>query len=311
MKKQDEFESFVKPRLDELKPVPPRDAHMASRGRSRFLSQAVSAASLPRQKGWSFNFRKERYAMNVLLSILVIAGLLFGGGATVVGAAQDDLPGDPLYVVKTLSEDVGLQFQYDAEEKALRLMELAQVRIEEMTRLAEEGQPIPAQVQQRLELHIQQALQLCAQLDDPAMERALLQIRERLQLQVQEMTQLQAQAQQQANPNAPQQLQLMTQTQTMLQQRLQAVDEGLQNRELFREQVQNEFQYGQDEVTPPAQNGNGEQNGQPNPDAGGPNPAPGGPGEPNPNPTPDPMPTPMPNPMPGGNGNGSGGGNKP
>ncbi len=244
--------------------------------------------------------------MNVLLSILVIAGLLFGGGATVVGAAQDDLPGEPLYAVKTWSEDVGLQFGYDTEAKALRLMELAQIRIDEMTRLVETGQPVPDQVRLRLEQHIRQALQLCAQLDDPAMERTLLQIRERLELQVQEMTQLQSRTQQeQALPPAQQQMQMMNQTQTMLQQRLEVVDEGLQNREMFREQVQNDFQFGQEEVTPPAQNGNG----QPEAVPGEPNPAPSETG--NPSPSPSPNPAPGGNGGNGGNGNGSGGGGKP
>lgn len=231
--------------------------------------------------------------MNALLSLLVIAGLLFGGGAIAVGAAQDDLPNEPLYTLKVWSEDVSLQLHNDPQAKVERLMELAQIRIQEMTSLQQDEQPIPDQVRLRLEQHIQQALQLCAQMNDPEMERALLQIRERLEVQVQEMAQLRSQAQQQGTPN-PQQLQLMTQTQTMLQQRLQVVDEGLQNRELFREQVQNNFQNGQeDEITPPVQERNGQQNTPSNPTPGDSAP---------PNTTPDAAPTPSPNPAPGSNG---------
>ncbi|MEP0804010.1 MAG: hypothetical protein HRF47_00855 [Chloroflexota bacterium] len=307
MKDQQEAEQYVQQRLEEIRDVPPRNPHMASRGRAQFLSQAVSAALLPRQKGWSFKFRKEQYAMNVLLSILLIAGVLFGGGATVVGAAQDDLPGEPLYAVKTWSEDVGLQMQYDPQAKVERLMELAQIRIQEMSQLVENGQPVPDQVRLRLEQHIRQALQLCAQMDDPAMERALLQIRERLQLQLQETNQLQVRTQQeQALPAAQQQMQIMNQTQTMLQQRLEVVDEGLQNREMFREQAQNGFQVGQEEVTPPAQNGGGQQNGQPEAGPNEPSPAPDESGNPSPSPSPNPAPGDN-----GGNGNGSGGGGKP
>lgn len=253
--------------------------------------------------------------MNVLLSILVIAGLLFGGGAT-VSAAQDDLPNEPLYALKTWTEDVGLQLQYKEEAKVERLMELAQTRIQEMTRLVENGEPIPDQVRLRLELHIQQALQLCTKMDDPTLERTLLQIRDRLQDQVRDMEQLQLRTQDQLQLRTQDQLQLRTQDQlqtqirTMLQQRLQLVDEGLQNRELFREQVQNGFQYGQDdEFIPPAQNGDRQQqNGTPN-EPGGPNPNPGGP-NPDPDPTPDPNHVPAPG-GDGGNGNGSGGGGKP
>ncbi|NWG35698.1 MAG: hypothetical protein HXY42_14805 [Chloroflexi bacterium] len=313
MKEPQELEKFVRQRLEEIRAVPPRDPHMASRGRAQFLSRAVSAAPLLRQKGWIFDFRKERYAMNVLLSILVIAGLLFGGSATVVGAAQDDLPNEPLYALKTWSEDFSLQLQNSPEAKVDRLMELTQIRIHEMTQLTEEGQPIPDQLRVRLEKHIQQALQLCAQMDDPAMERALLQVREQLVLQVEEMTQLQSRAREQAFPTAQQQIQIMNQTQTMLQQRLEVADEGLQNRELFREQAQNGFQFGQEEdFVPPEEDGNGEQNGQPDAFPSEPSPAPGESG--NPSPSPDPAPNPSPNPTQGGhggNGNGSGGGGKP
>jgi hypothetical protein len=92
----------------------------------------------------------------------------------------------------------------------------------------------------------------------------------------------------------------------MLQQHLRLVEDGLLNHEMFRNQVQNGFQYGHDDdLTPPVQDGNGQQNGQPtltpvapNTDPGGPNTDPGGP-----------------NTDPGGNTNGSdsgsGGGGKP
>jgi uncharacterized membrane protein YgcG len=285
MKDQHELESVVKEWLDEIKPVPPRNPQMASRGRAQFLGRAVSAHELPRQKGWISIFRKERYAMNVLLSILVIAGLLFGGGAT-VQAAQDDLPNEPLYAVKTWTEDLSLQFQNDQEAKVNLLMELAQVRIQEMTQLAEAGEPIPDQVRLRLEQHIQQALQLCKNMDDPTLERTLLQIRDRLrdqdrdmdQLQLHTQDQLQLQTQDQLRLQTQDQLQLLTQTRTMLRERLRLVDDGLLNHEMFRYRVQNGFRFGQDdELTPPAQNGNGQQNGQPSLEPGGPNTDPGGP----------------------------------
>ncbi len=237
--------------------------------------------------------------MNVLLSMLVIAGLLFGGGAA-VSAAQDDLPNEPLYAVKTWTEDLSLQFRYNQEEKVDRLMELAQIRIQEMTRLSEAGEPIPDQVRLRLEQHIQQALQLCVNMDDPALERTLLQMRDRLRDRDRDMEQLQIQAQDKLQLQSQDQLQLQTQTRTMLQERLRLVEDGLTDHEEFRHQVQNNFQYGQDdELTPPVQNGNGDQSGQPNTDPGGPNADPGGPN----------TDTGGPNPDPGSNTNDSGGAN--
>lgn len=215
--------------------------------------------------------------MNVLLSILVVAGLLFGGGATVY-AAQDELPNEPLYSVKTWTEDLSLQFQTNQETRVDRLMELARVRVQEMTQLTEANAAIPDQLRLRLEQHIQQALQLSAAMDDATLDRTLLQIRDRLLQQDRDMEQLRLHANQQTQPQ-------LDRTREMLQLQLQLVDEGLANHEMFRNAIRNGFRYGQDDqATPAPQNGNGSQNGQPtlipagpNTDPGGPNTDPGGP----------------------------------
>lgn len=273
--------------------------------------------------------------MNVILSILVVAGLLFGGGAT-VQAAQDDLPNEPLYAVKTLTENISLQIQNNQEDKVNKLMELVQVRVQEMVQLSEDGEPIPEEVPLRLEQHIRQAMQVAINMDDATLDQTLLQVRERLQAQERVMEQLQANVNPDAEP-------VLLRTQAMLQLRIQLLDEGLQNQEMFRNAVRNGQE---DEFTPPAQNENGQQNGEPNltpgepnqtpggpntepggpnTEPGGPNTEPGGPntepGGPNTDPTgpstepggPNTEPgsgtgTPSPDP---GNGNGSGGGGKP
>ena len=273
-----ELERQIRERLEEIKPVPARDTRAAYRARMQFLAKAVSASEEARHKGWSSIFRKERFAMNLMISILVIAGLLFGGGAT-VNAAQDDLPNEPLYSLKMWTEDLSLQVRNDPDQKVDRLMELAQVRIQEMTRLADAGQAVPDQTRLRLEQHIHQALQICSTLEDNALDQALLQIRDRLQQQDRDMEQLQLHAPQDVQP-------VLAETRTMLQQRLRLVDEGLVDHEIFRNAAQNGFRYGQEEeVAPPVQNGNGQQNGQPTSIPAGPNPDPSGanndPGGPN------------------------------
>ena len=280
------LESQIQGWLEEIKPVPARNPQAASRSRAQFLGQAVSVSEFPRHKGWRSIFRKERLAMNMLVSILVIAGLLFGGGAT-VNAAQNDLPNEPLYGLKLWSEDFSLQFQNNPEQKVERLLDLTQARIQEMARLADTNQAVPDQVRQRLQDHIQQALQICATLDDAVMDRTLLQVHDRLQQQDREMEQVQIHATQIQQP-------ILLQTRTMLHQRLQVVDEGLLNHEMFRNAVHNGFRFGQVETaTPPPQNEL--QNGQPtlvpvgpstNPGRLNPNPTGSsyGPGEPNPNP---------------------------
>lgn len=285
MKDQSELEMLIRERLEEIKSIPARDPVIANRARTRFLANAVSASELPRHKDWSSIFRKENFAMNMLISVLMIAGLLFGGGAT-VNAAQDDLPNEPLYFLKVWSEDVSLQLQKNPEAKVDRLMDLVQTRTQDMTRLIESGEPVPDQVRLRLEQHIQDALQTCLTLDEPALDQTLLQIRDRLQDRDRDMDRLLLHTQDQLNLQTQDQLRLqiqdqlqgLTQTRSMLRERLQLVDDGLLNHELFRERVQNGFRYGQDEdVIPPAENGNGQQqqNGLPTPEPGGPNATPG------------------------------------
>ena len=286
MKDQSELEIMVQERLEEIKSIPARDPIIANRARARFLANAVSATELPRHKGWSSIFRKEQYAMNMLISVLMIAGLLFGGGAT-VNAAQDDMPNEPLYALKMWSEDVSLQLQKDPEAKVDRLMDLVQIRTQDMTRLIDAGEPVPDQVRLRLEQHIQDALQTCLTLDEPTLDRTLLQIRDRLQDQDRDMDrlllhtqdQLQLQTQDQLRIQLQDQLQLLTQTRTLLRERIHVVEDGLLNHEMFRERVQNGFHYGQDDVTPPVQNRNEQHqhNGQPTSAPGGPNTNPNGP----------------------------------
>ncbi len=176
MKNQISFESTIRERLDELKSVPARNPQVAARARARFLTQAMAASEARRNKGWGFLFRKQQFAMNMFVTLLVIASL-FLGGATTVRAAQDELPGQPLYGVKTFSEDISLQFQNSPEAKVERLMELTQTRVHEMEQLIDAGQTPPEQVQLRLEQHIQQALQLSSNMDDAALDRILPQLR--------------------------------------------------------------------------------------------------------------------------------------
>lgn len=280
MNRQHDLDSIIQERLDELKPVPARHPQAAARARARFMAQAVSAGEVQRHKGWTSIFRKEQFAMNMIISVLVIAGLLFGGGAT-VNAAQDDLPNQPLYGLKVWSEELSLRLQNEPEPQADRLMDLSRGRIQEMTALAEAGQAIPDQVRQRLEQHIHQALQLCSTMDDPALDRTLLRLRDHLQEQDRDLEQLQLHAGQNAGA-------VLEQTRSMLRQRIQIVEAGLLDHEMFRNAARNGFRYQQeDEITPPAQNKNGQpisvpgkettEPGGPNTDPVGPNTEPIGP----------------------------------
>jgi Domain of unknown function (DUF5667) len=246
----------IEQRLEELKGAPARDPGQAVRGRTNFLNeaakyqQAVSPGTNVRQSGWTFFInRKEKFAMNALVSLILAAALILGGGATAV-AAQDDLPNQPLYQVKLWTENGTLALTGDPQLQANLLMQMTQKRVEEMAALAEEGIPAPDQVRDRLQDQIHQTLVLASNMDDAALTQTLLQLRDRLQTQDRIMNQLQLHTNAEVEP-------LLTQTRLMLQTRLQLVDQALADPQGFR-MMANQTQYGQDEELAPEPNQQGE-----------------------------------------------------
>src|SRR5512133_1597788 len=175
MKNQPDLESNIQERLNQIKSVPARNPRVAARARARFLAEASAASEARHNKGWGFIFRKQQFALNMVVALAVILGLFVGGGTTVY-AAQDDLPNQPLYPIKTLSEDISLQLESNPEAKVDRLMELTQTRIQEMARMVETGQTPPERARLRLEQHLQQTFQLCSGMADARLDQRLLQL---------------------------------------------------------------------------------------------------------------------------------------
>lgn len=129
--------------------------------------------------------------MNIIVSLLVIAGMLFGGGAT-VSAAQNDLPNEPLYQVKLMSEEAGLWLTHDPTQQIDRLMQQAQTRMQEMQALASKGMTPPDDLVSRAQERIQRALRIAGQLEGEVQVAALQQIQLQLQRQAQQMEQTQS-----------------------------------------------------------------------------------------------------------------------
>lgn len=244
---EQEFDPKLAQALKQLGQVPPREAHTAARGRARFLAEAgkilppVSASASQRHKDWRSFSRKERFQMNAVIAVIASLVLLFGGSAATVAAAQDDLPNEPLYAVKTLSEDARLWLNTDPQGELDMLMELANLRIEEMYMLAMEGSTPPAEVTSRLETHIQEALQVAAGMDSQSMQGALEQIHTELMLQQQLMQIMQ-------NQSSGEISQVMEQTRTMVENRIRMVEEGMGNPQGFQNSVrtEEEMRTGQD-----------------------------------------------------------------
>lgn len=267
MLKADEYSAQVVTLLDELKPIPARNPQIAARARARFLAEAVSVRDKSRLSIWTTFQQKEKFAMKLILSTLVILGLLFGGSAT-VSAAQDALPNETLYQIKLVSEDLHLLLISDPVAQIEILMQQAQTRTEEMAALASKGKTPPAELTIQAQERIQHALQLAANLDNTSQTVALQQIQTRLQTQEQLMTQLQDGACPACEP-------VLQQTQEMLQLHLRQLENGPTGPETFQSQNQNQNQVRMTQtpqptnsiITPqgtcctPAQDGTGPQNG--------------------------------------------------
>lgn len=305
MSTQQDIPSGLKDLFDDLKRIPPRDTILAAQRRANFLSQAdsfrqaVSLPAHPRLNKWKLiKFRKDGFAMNGILAVVLAAALAFGGAGTAVFAAQDDLPTQPLYPLKTGIEDLRLWLNQDPQNEIDMLLEMTRTRAQEMIRVAQQGDEIPLKTRLRLEMHVNQALQQAAELGNPEMDAALLRIHTSLQNQ----EQLIHQAQIQAGPEAGETL---LQTRTMLLSRIHTVEAALIAPEGFKNTIRNEEQnqfrqensQGPVDDPPPSE-------APPNP-SNGPQPDPGGKGK-----TDTPGPTQNGN-GPSSGGDGSGSGNKP
>jgi hypothetical protein len=103
---------------------------------------------------WIFFQQQEKLAAKLAMSALVIVGLLLGGNAT-VAPAQDDLPDEPLYQIKLLSENVNLLLTSDPMAQIEMLIQQTETRTEEMAALTmKDITPSPdfaSQVQKRIQ----------------------------------------------------------------------------------------------------------------------------------------------------------------
>jgi uncharacterized membrane protein YgcG len=215
--------------------VPARNVEAEAHGRTLFLQQAasmkpaVSETAKLRLNEWLNNlFQKERVTMFV--TILAILGLLLGGTGATVYASQDSFPDQMLYPVKMWSEQVRSDFSGEPQQRFELMLRFADERIDELDAMTKAGKTPPEGIVDRLRLHIDECLKLAVAQDDPEMLQTLEQLRDRLKLQEHKLTQIQDQA-------GPTSEALLTRARTMLQIRLQLVEEAQGNTQVFRNRV--------------------------------------------------------------------------
>ena len=176
-------EQVVKRILGSLDEVPDLEPNRHAAVRARFVEQAealgqpVSRTNIRRRNRWRPWTRKETPMFSLARIMIVLALLVGGGGTSAAFAAQSSQPGDALYPVKLSLEDMRLGLTHDPQAEITLLGELVGRRLQEMQAALGEGQPVAEQLQTRLENHLHLALRLAAELEDPALIKAMEQIR--------------------------------------------------------------------------------------------------------------------------------------
>jgi len=164
-------------------------------GREAMLAEAARLESQVHDRGIAavepkrMAIPRRRRKMNLLLykvlaGVLAAAVALAGMGGGVV-LATDSLPGDLLYGVKLLSEDVRLVLTPDPADRAGLAMDFVALRVQEMARLAQQGEDVPGAVVTRLTRQMEQAMVEIARARPEEAPALLEQVVERTRIQQQ------------------------------------------------------------------------------------------------------------------------------
>ena len=244
--KKDGMDSKLKNAFNDLQNIPPRDPQAAARNRANFLKQAdnfrrsVSRKADQRHNRWINTFfplfqRKERLPMlNTLVAVVLAVVVFFGGTGVTVYAAQDSLPDQGLYPVKTWSEDAILFLTGSPQMRLNYALDFSDRRVVEMAGLLADGKPIPDGVETRLQNELDLVLELAAGMDDPQAIQQMVQIRQRAETQMQAMTMLMSGAPGSEGP-------LLAKAHARLQEQIQLAAMGESDMPGFRMQIQQRF----------------------------------------------------------------------
>jgi hypothetical protein len=190
---------------------------------ARTLEAAVSKAADSRLNQRTY-IGKERIPMWKIAGALMIAVSTLFGGAVVAGA-QEAMPEDGLYPVKTWSEEVRLLVEGDPLSKMDLALEFADRRAEEIVHQIDAGLPVTDAIIARLMNEDDLALAIAAQAGDAKAPAALEKVRARLEEHLRVLDYLQAGIG--SNENA-----LLLQTRQNIRQRLELLNGDLNDQQL-------------------------------------------------------------------------------
>ena len=227
-----DWQKEIETKIKRLEKVPERNPLKVQSARTNFIQTARKASnnsllSVASHKWWNpLTWKKESLKMNIA-TLIVILSLLFGGtGATAV-AAQASLPGDFLYPVKILSEDVRMEVTTKPESQVKLALKFAASRFDEIQSLIEDGLMPPDPTVVRWQNQIRIALEEALVSEDQTNQ--LLMVQQMLQQQLQKMNYLAVD---------PAVAAWMNQFQFQFQNQLQMVNAGLNEPQKLQQELQ-------------------------------------------------------------------------
>jgi len=180
----DELDEYGKRVLLPLRSAPPIDITVAEQEKAKFLKIGESLYQDLFEQTKVKNQRKSpdfpgvvRRMRSIFILKPLIAGLLaliiLLGSSFTVYAAQDSLPGEPLYLIKSWSEDLRLAMTTSPQAKLDLTLEYTERRVNEITNLAASGKAPSEQTSDRYQGELENLLELAASMDNEPMLNAL------------------------------------------------------------------------------------------------------------------------------------------
>lgn len=138
--------------LELLEDIPERDEERVKEGRRLFLAE-IQELQMKQVKGgrvarerkhiseWGTVFRhlwQPNFAISLILAVVMAVAFLFGGVVFTTSAAQNALPGDALYSLKTSMERTKVKLSSDPQVRTELYLSFAAKRLDEIQRLITE-----------------------------------------------------------------------------------------------------------------------------------------------------------------------------
>ncbi len=236
-----EFDEFGKLTLNPLREVPRMGENVAGQEKAHFLETVEKLSQRPtmrrttptREQGVGImSFLRQVVATplsKIVAAILILMVLLAGSSFTVL-AAQNSLPGDLLYAVKSWGEDIRLSLTGSKQEKLDLILNYTNRRAGEISQLTAKGGSLPEQVSARYQGELDSALQLAVEMDDTQMQKALGQIKKQAEIQGMTLEELLSMLPSQAEP-------AIIHLQERLREQINLTTFGEKNPQAFRDEV--------------------------------------------------------------------------